>query len=154
MRIIDLARHLEHFSFFWDFERFLGVCRKKWTSGSDLWVMMVRIKIMIMIIRIIRTRIMTMTIMIMMTMECFLPPCAPSASWQISPHAARLGRREYQQRNQWKRISFHSKSFFSLTWVRAWRPRREQPLHHLLNVAFHLLLPVSIGLLQSEHWNL
>ena len=59
--------------------------------------------------------IMNITIMIMMTMECFLPPCAPSASWQISPHAAPLGRREYQQRNQWKRISFHSKSFFSLT---------------------------------------
>ena len=71
--------------------------------------------IVMIIITIIIMNIMTIKIMIMMTMECFLPPCAPSASWQISPHAARLGRREYQQRNQWKRISFHSKSFFSLT---------------------------------------
>ena len=74
----------------------------------------VMIMIIMIIITIIIMNIMTITIMtmIMMTMECFLPPCAPSASWQISPHAAPLGRREYQQRNQWKRISFHSKSFF------------------------------------------
>ena len=80
-----------------------------------LMIITIFIVIMTMIITIIIMNIMTITIMIMMTMECFLPPCAPSASWQISPHAAPLGRREYQQRNQWKRISFHSKSFFSLT---------------------------------------
>ena len=28
--------------------------------------------------------------MIILIMKCFLPPCAPSASWQISPHAAPL----------------------------------------------------------------
>ena len=78
-------------------------------------VMIITIFIIVMTIIIMNIMAITIMIMIMMTMECFLPPCAPSASWQISPHAARLGRREYQQRNQWKRISFHSKSLFSLT---------------------------------------
>ena len=27
---------------------------------------------------------------LIMMVKCFLPPCAPSASWQISPHAAPL----------------------------------------------------------------
>ena len=75
-------------------------------------IMFIMILIFIIVMTMTIITIITIIIMIMMTMECFLPPCAPSASWQISPHAAPLGRREYQQRNQWKRISFHSKSFF------------------------------------------
>ena len=70
-------------------------------------IFIIMIIIIIIDIVIITNMIIIINIIIInMIMMCFLPPCAPSASWQISPHAAPLpGKREYH-RNLWEEKIF------------------------------------------------